>query len=126
METYAGIAGSKENLDQLPDGEFQPPHPMNVAEIWVNERLEKAMPGRKLIHTRCANMTEDKPEQGRMRCRERNQCARGCSFGAYFSTQAVTLPAARKTGNLTLLADQVVTALDYDPGTRRVTGREAA
>ena len=122
VETYAGIAGSKENLDQLPDGEFQPPHPMNVAEIWVKERLEKAMPGRKLIHTRCANMTEDKPEQGRMRCRERNQCARGCSFGAYFSTQAVTLPAARKTGNLTLLADQVVTALDYDPGARRVTG----
>ena len=49
-------------------------------------------------------------------------CARGCSFGAYFSTQAVTLPAARKTGNLTLLSDQVVTNLDYDPKTRRVTG----
>ena len=121
VESYAGISGSKEGLAQLPDGEFQPPHPMNVAEIWVKERLEKAMPGRKLIHTRCANMTEDKPEQGRMRCHERNQCGRGCSFGAYFSTQAVTLPAARKTGNLTLLADKVVTGLDYDPATKRVT-----
>jgi choline dehydrogenase-like flavoprotein len=121
VESYAGISGSKEGLAQLPDGEFQPPHAMNVAEIWVKERLEKAMPGRKLIHTRCANMTEDKPEQGRFHCQERNQCARGCSFGAYFSTQAVTLPAARKTGNLTLLADKVVTALDYDPAARRVT-----
>ena len=122
VEKYAGIAGSKEGLPQLPDGEFQPPHPMNVAELWVKERLEKAVPGRKLISTRTANMTEDKPEQGRSRCQDRNMCARGCSFGAYFSTQAVTLPAARKTGRLTLLADQVVTNLEYDPKTKRVTG----
>ncbi|MBW8734867.1 MAG: GMC family oxidoreductase, partial [Asticcacaulis sp.] len=79
-------------------------------------------PGRKLISTRTANMTEDKPEQGRARCQSRSMCARGCSFGAYFSTQAVTLPAARKTGNLTLLSDQVVTNLEYDPATKRVTG----
>src|SRR5258706_1721176 len=122
VEKYAGIAGSKEGLPQLPDGEYQPPHPMNVAELWVKERLEKAVPGRKLISTRTANMTEDKPEQGRARCQSRSMCARGCSFGAYFSTQAVTLPAARKTNNLTLLSDQVVTNLEYDPKTKRVTG----
>ena len=122
VEQYAGIAGSKEGLPQLPDGEFQRPHPMNAAELWVKERLEKAMPSRKLISLRSANMTEDKPEQGRTRCQDRNMCGRGCSFGAYFSTQAVTLPAARKTGNLTLLSDQVVTNLEYDPATKRVTG----
>ena len=122
VESYAGIAGSKEGLRELPDGEFQKPHPMNVAELWVKDRLEKAIPGRKLIPTRTANMTEDKPEQGRIRCQDRNMCARGCSFGAYFSTQAVTLPAARKTGNLTLLSDQVVTSLDYDSKKKRVTG----
>src|SRR6185503_20151837 len=124
-EKYAGIAGSKEGLPQLPDGEYQPPHPMNVAETWVKERLERAIPGRKLISTRTANMTEDKPEQGRARCQDRNACARGCSFGAYFSTQAVTLPAARKTNNLTLLSDQVVTNLEYDPQTKRITGVRA-
>jgi choline dehydrogenase-like flavoprotein len=122
VESFAGIAGSKEGLPQLPDGEFQPPHPMNVAELWVKERLEKAIPGRKLIPCRTANMTQDKPEQGRFRCQERNMCARGCSFGAYFSTQSSTLPAARKTGNLTLMSDQVVTGLDYDPKKQRVTG----
>ena len=122
VETYAGIAGSKEGLRELPDGEFQPPHPMNVGELWVKERLEKAIPGRKLISCRTANMTEDKPEQGRIRCQDRNMCARGCSFGAYFSTQAVTLPAARKTGNLTLMSDQVVTSLEYDAKKKRVTG----
>ena len=122
VESFAGIAGSKEGLPHLPDGEFQKPHPMNVAELWIKQRLEKAMPGRKLISTRTANMTEDKPEQGRARCQSRNMCARGCSFGAYFSTQSATLPAARKTNNLTLLSDQVVTNLEYDPAVRRVTG----
>jgi choline dehydrogenase-like flavoprotein len=122
VEKYAGISGSKEGLPHLPDSEFQPPHPMNAGEIWVKERLEKVMPDRKLIHGRCANMTEDKPEQGRSRCQSRSQCERGCSFGAYFSTQSVTLPAARKTGNLTLLSDQVVASLEYDPATKRVTG----
>lgn len=121
-ESYAGIAGSKEGLPQLPDGEFQPPHPMNVAETWFKDKLETAIPGRKVIPTRAANMTEDKPEQGRSRCQNRSQCNRGCSFGAYFSTQAVTLPAARATGNLTLLSDTVVTSLEYDPKTKRVTG----
>ena len=125
VESYAGIAGSKEGLPHLPDGEFQPPHPMNVAELWFKDRLETAIPGRKVIPTRTANMTEDKPEQGRSRCQSRSQCNRGCSFGAYFSTQAVTLPAARATGNLTLLSDQVVTSLEYDAATKRVTGVRA-
>ncbi len=64
-------------------------------------------------------MTEDKPEQGRTKCQFRNQCGRGCSFGAYFSTQAVTLPAARATGRLTLRPDAVVSNLEYDPKTKR-------
>src|SRR3546814_8043330 len=56
------------------------------------------------------------------KCQFRNQCGRGCSFGAYFSTQAVTLPAARATGRLTLRSDAVVSNLEYDPKTKRVTG----
>ncbi|PTQ11834.1 GMC family oxidoreductase [Sphingomonas oleivorans] len=122
VEKYAGVSGSRENLPYLPDSEFQPPMPMNVAEKWMKQRLETEFPGRKLIHARLSNMTEDKPEQNRTKCQFRNQCRNGCSFGAYFSTQAVTLPAARATGRLTLRSDAVVTGLDYDPGTRRVTG----
>src|SRR5258706_12419398 len=121
VEKVAACAGSKGALPQVPDGEYQPPHPMNVAELWVKERLEKAVPGRKLISTRTANMTEDKPEQGRARCQSRSMCARGCSFGAYFSTQAVTLPAGGKTNNLTLLSDQVETNLEYHPRTKPAT-----
>jgi choline dehydrogenase-like flavoprotein len=122
VETYAGISGSKENLPQLPDSLFQPPIQMNIAEKWLKDRLEATSPGRKLINSRMSNMTEDKPEQGRSKCQFRNQCGRGCSFGAYFSTQAVTLPAARATGRLTLRPDSVVSSLEYDSATKRVTG----
>ncbi|PAX07752.1 GMC oxidoreductase [Sphingomonas lenta] len=121
VEKYAGVSGSRENLSYLPDSEFQPPMPMNAPEKWVKANLEKAFPGRKLINARLSNLTEDKPEQGRTKCQMRNQCGRGCSFGAYFSTQAVTLPAARATGRLTLRSDAVVTGLDYDPAKKRVT-----
>lgn len=122
VEKYIGVSGSRENLPQLPDSAFQPPMQMNVAEKWLKERLEATSPGRKLINTRLSNMTEDKPDQGRSKCQFRNQCGRGCSFGAYFSTQAVTLPAARATGRLTLRSDAVVSNLEYDPKTKKVTG----
>ncbi|MBN8813652.1 MULTISPECIES: GMC oxidoreductase [Sphingomonas] len=122
VEKYIGVSGSRENLPYLPDSEFQPPMPMNIAEKWLKQRLETQFPGRKLIHTRLSNLTEDKPDQNRTKCQFRNQCGNGCSFGAYFSTQAVTLPAARATGRLTLRADAVVTNLEYDAAKKRVTG----
>lgn len=122
VEKYIGVSGSRENLPYLPDSEFQPPIPMNVAEKWLKERLEGQFPGRKLINTRLSNMTEDKPDQNRTKCQFRNQCGNGCSFGAYFSTQAVTLPAARATGRLTLQSDAVVTGIDYDAARKKVTG----
>lgn len=122
VEKYVGISGSRENLPQLPDSEFMPAIPMNIAEKWAKQRLEDAFPGRKLINGRCSNITQDKPEQGRSACQYRAQCNNGCSFGAYFSTQAVTLPAARATGRLTLQSDAVVTSLEYDAAKKRVTG----
>ncbi|WP_010544198.1 GMC family oxidoreductase [Sphingomonas elodea] len=122
VEDYIGVSGSRENLPYLPDSNFQPPMPMNVAEKWLKSQLEAKFPGRKLIHTRLSNMTEDKPDQGRTKCQFRNQCGNGCSFGAYFSTQAVTLPAARATGRLTLQSDAVVTSIEYDAAKKRVTG----
>jgi choline dehydrogenase-like flavoprotein len=120
VEDFAGISGSAEGLPQIPDGRFQPPMQLNHVEKAFKAKLEADFPGRKLIIGRTANMTEDK--EGRSRCQYRNICSRGCSYGAYFSTQSATLPAARKTGNLTLLTDSRVVAIDYDPVQRRATG----
>ena len=122
VESFIGVSGAKEGLKQLPDGQFQPPMALNVVETHVREAIAKRWPERCLTIGRTANLTEGKPDEGRAPCQNRSICARGCSFGAYFSTQSSTLPAAQKTGRLTVITDAAVEALDYDPATRRVTG----
>ncbi len=125
VETFAGISGSKEDLPQLPDGQFQPPMAMNCAELSMKQKLEKAYPDRKLIIGRAAHLTAPTEEQtklGRTRCQQRNECQRGCSFGAYFSSLSATLPAARNTGNLTIVTDAIVESVMYDDGTKRASG----
>jgi choline dehydrogenase-like flavoprotein len=123
VESFIGVSGSKEGLPQLPDGVFQPPMALNVVERSAKQRIEAACPDRKLIIGRVANLTEGK--EGRAPCQNRSICARGCSYGAYFSTQSSTLPAARATGNLTLVTDQIVERINYDPASKRATGVQA-
>jgi choline dehydrogenase-like flavoprotein len=125
VEKFAGISGSKENLEILPDSVFQKPHELSCGEEVLKEKVEAAFPGRKVIPGRVANLTEPTEEQtalGRGRCLARDHCFRGCSFGAYFSSNSATLPAARNTGNLTLINDTAVHEVIYDPETKRATG----
>ena len=125
VEKFAGISGEKLGLPQLPDGEFLPPMDMFHVEKEVKQRLEKHFPGRHLTIGRVANLSEAAKEQlgvGRSRCQYRNKCNLGCPFGAYFSTQSSTLPAASKTGRLTLRPDSVATHILYDDATQRATG----
>lgn len=125
VERFAGISGSMEGLEILPDGVFQPPHDLTCAEIELKKQIEDKFPGRKLIPGRVANLTQPTKEQmelGRGPCQARDRCFRGCSYGAYFSSNSATLPAAKRTGNLTMIHDLAVHELDYDPATKRVTG----
>ena len=125
VETFAGISGSMDGLPQLPDGKFQPPFEMNCVEKEVKKRVEAAFPERRLIIGRAAHLTEPTDEQkalGRGRCMNRNECQRGCSFGAYFSSLSATLPAAERTGNLTTVTDAIVASVNYDADSRRATG----
>jgi choline dehydrogenase-like flavoprotein len=125
VEKFAGIQGSKEGLEVLPDGEFLPAMELNCAEKDVKTKLEAHYNGkRKMIIGRSANITEPKPEQNRTNCQYRNRCWRGCTFGAYFSTQSATLPAAKLTGRLTLETDKIVTKLIYNKDTKKATGVE--
>jgi len=125
VEKFAGIQGSKEGLDVLPDGEFLPPMDMNVVEKDVSAKLKTHFDGKRhMFIGRSANITEARPEQGRTNCQYRDRCWRGCPFGAYFSTQSATLPAARKTNNLTLENNKIVTKLIYDKNSKKVTGVE--
>ena len=125
VEKFAGISGSKEGLEQLPDGQFLPPMEMNCVEIEVKKQIEQQFPDRTMIIGRCAHLTEPTKEHlelGRGQCQSRDQCERGCSFGAYFSTLSATLPAARRTNNLTILTDSIAHSIVYDEGTNKATG----
>jgi choline dehydrogenase-like flavoprotein len=125
VEKFAGIQGSKEGLDILPDGEFLPAMEMNVVEKHCAPKLKEHYKGKRhMFIGRSANITEPKPEQDRVNCQYRNRCWRGCPFGAYFSTQSATLPVARKTGLLTLETDKIVTKILYDKDKKRATGVE--
>ncbi|MEO6734514.1 MAG: GMC family oxidoreductase [Ferruginibacter sp.] len=123
VEKFAGISGSKEGISHLPDGQFLPPMDLNCVEKDVAARLKQFYKGqRHMIIGRVANLTADLP--GRTKCQFRNRCWEGCQFGAYFSTQSSTLPAATATGNLTVRPLSIVTKLLYNKDTKKATGVE--
>jgi len=121
VERFAGVSGSTEGLPQLPDGQFLPPMPLNCVEQSVAARVkERFADHRRIIPSRTANLT--KALEGRGACQYRDKCWLGCPFGAYFSTQSATLPAAMHTGNLTLRPYSIVREILYDRRTRKATG----
>jgi choline dehydrogenase-like flavoprotein len=121
VEKHAGISGSHEGMPQLPDGQFQPAMPLNCGEVVVAEKAKKLFNGRRrIIPGRVANLTQ--ALTGRSACQYRNACWLGCPYGAYFSSQSSTLPAAAKTGNLTLKPFAIVKEVLYDKNTKRAKG----
>ena len=121
VERHAGISGSIEGLAQLPDGQFQPAMPLNCGEELVAGRVRGLFDGRRrIIPGRVANLTQPLP--GRAPCQYRNACSLGCPYGAYFSTQSSTLPAAMATGRLTLKPFSIATEILYDRERQRATG----
>jgi len=121
VERHAGISGSRDGLPQLPDGQFLPAMPLNCGEELIAGRLKNAFDGkRRIIIGRTANATQ--ALEGRAPCQYRNACWLGCPYGAYFSTQSSTLPAAAKTGRLTLKPWSIATEVLFDKDRRRATG----
>ena len=120
VEKFAGISGEALNLPQLPDSHFLPPMEMNCVEKHIKGRIEKEFSDRNMIIGRCAHLTQ--PHNGRGQCQNRNRCSRGCPYGAYFSSNAVTLPPANASGNLTIRPYSIVQSLIYDEAKEKVTG----
>jgi choline dehydrogenase-like flavoprotein len=120
VEKFAGISGQALGLPQLPDSHFLPPMELNCVEKDIKSRIEKEFPGRVMTIGRAAHLTQ--PLNGRGQCQFRNRCDRGCPYGAYFSSNAVTLPAANATGNLTIRPHSIVNSIIYDDKKDKVTG----
>lgn len=125
VERYIGVSGQKEGLAHLPDGVFQPPMEMNCVEKELKARSEARFPDRRITIGRVAHLTAPTPEQlalGRGQCQNRNMCSRGCPFGAFFSSNAVTLVSAERTKNMTLKPNSTATGVIYDDKRHKATG----
>lgn len=124
VETFVGISGQAEGLAHLPDSKFIQPMELNCVE----KELKKSMMdkfGRLLTIGRVANLAgplahDKSPQRGT--CQYRNLCSRGCPYGAYFSSNSSTLPAAAATGNMTLRPNSIVYEVIYDEQKGKATG----
>ncbi len=120
VESFAGISGKAEGLPQLPDGKFLPEMPFNCLEDHISNRIKEKFDDRIMTIGRVANLTQ--AHHGRGKCQFRNRCIRGCPYGAYFSSNAATLPAAEATGNMTLRPYSVVNSIIYDKDAKKAKG----
>jgi choline dehydrogenase-like flavoprotein len=125
VEKFAGIAGNRDGLPELPDSECMPPFEISCIEHYFKESIQINYPERHVIQARCAHITDPQPihlEQGRHKCQNQAQCNRGCVYGAYFCSNSSTIPWAMKTKKLTVRPHAVVHSIIYDNKKNRATG----
>lgn len=111
VESYIGVSGSYEGLEQMPDGKFLPPMNLSCGGLLAKKAIEEKF-GWRVMPDRVANLTV--PHRGRPACHYCDQCQRGCHTASYFNSPSVTLPAAARTGRFTLVSDAVVSHVVMD------------
>jgi choline dehydrogenase-like flavoprotein len=122
VESFIGVSGSVDNIPQLPDGKFLPPMELNCVELDFKDSLKSKF-NRHLTIGRTAHATAPLPHSPqRGTCQYRNLCIRGCPYGGYYSSVSASLPAAEKTGNMTLRPNSIVYELIYDDKKGKATG----
>jgi choline dehydrogenase-like flavoprotein len=120
VERFIGVSGKKENLSQLPDGDYLPALDLNCIENHLDQSIRKNSHDRLLTIARVANLTRGWDSRGP--CMNRNLCSRGCPFGGYFSSNSSTIPAAMQTGNLTIRPYSVVAEVLFDEQKQKAKG----
>lgn len=101
VDDLVGIFGSREGLENHPDGNFLPaPAP----RCW-ERRVKTAADRRKItcIPSRLSILT--RPINNRAACHYCGQCNRGCAVNANFSSTNVLIAPALETGRLTLITN---------------------
>lgn len=122
VEKFVGISGEALGIPHLPDSIFSPPMELNCVEEEFKSKIASNYDDRLLTIGRVAHITGNVEHKGRGSCQFRNRCIRGCPYGAYFSSNASTLPAAEATGNMTLRPNSIVHEIIYDDILKKATG----
>jgi choline dehydrogenase-like flavoprotein len=119
VEKYIGVTGMAEGLEELPDGQFQPPMPLTCQETLFRNRVNKKM-GRTVTLARSANLS--RPLNGRGACHFCGPCERGCMTHSYFNSAFTTVPDAVGSGNCTLITNAMVHKVLVNPQNNRANG----
>ncbi|HEU0094578.1 MAG TPA: GMC family oxidoreductase [Vicinamibacteria bacterium] len=121
VDVLLGCSGTKEGLDQVPDGIFQRASKLNCVEVAFKRAI--APLGRHYIPGR-AGVTTDGVlnNKYRSRCLGRGRCGRGCDVNANFHSPTALVYPARDSGNLTIRPYSVVSEVFLEEATGRAGG----
>jgi choline dehydrogenase-like flavoprotein len=107
VDMLIGIYGTKEGLENDPDGIYLPPPKLRLNEIFIKKGAEKAgvkvIPGRGSVLTKALANNKD-----RGACFFCGQCNRSCKVYADFSASSCLVIPALKTGNLEVVSNAMV------------------
>src|SRR4051794_18006187 len=107
VDTMIGVYGTKEGLENDPDGIFLPPPKLRLNEMFIKQGAEKA--GVKVIPGRGSVLTKALPNnKDRGACFYCGQCNRSCKVYADFSASSCLVIPALKTGNLEVISNAMV------------------
>ena len=114
VEQYIGVSGENVGLAHLPDGKFSELMELNCVEKDLQGKIKQNFEDRILTIGRVAHLTGNAMHEGRSNCQFRNRCDRGCPFGGYFSSNSCTIPAAERSGNMTIRPNSIAYEIVYD------------
>lgn len=121
VERLLPVCGTRENLKEVPDGEFYAPPPgLRCSEQIAKKACEKL--GLRLIPARKALLVDrGKNSAVRAACHYCGHCMSVCDVGAIFTSANTTIPQALATGNLTLRTNALAREILVD-GRGRAAG----
>jgi choline dehydrogenase-like flavoprotein len=124
VDLYLGISGHPEGLEHLPDGRFQRPVRLTVAEVKLRQSMARS--GRVLTPYRAGVTTDGvKHNKYRSRCFGRGACNRragGCDIHAAFDSPTGLIYPALDTGRLTLRTGSIAREVTVDPAAGKARG----
>lgn len=121
VDALLGISGTRENIPQLPDSQFQRSVKLTCGEHIMRKAVAKM--GRRLIPGR-AGVTTDGVAHNRYRarCMGRGRCGRGCDISASFHSPTALIHPAKDTGNCEVRTDSIVAEVLVDEARNRARG----
>ena len=122
VERLIGVCGTREGLEELPDGDFLPPLPLRPADHILLRALRnirdvkiRAIPVRKAIETR--------PERAN-HCRNSGDCIFGCAAGSVYKFSSHLLPRIARRSNFRLMCQLKLTRLIRSASSDQVEAAE--